>query len=209
VTGKQTKIWSGFIEQHITADIAFAVWQYYKITNDQEFMNLYGYEIIFDTASFWASRLEWNEQKQEYQINNVVGPDEYKEHVDNNAFTNHMAHFNISLAMKYYEELKGKNPEILEGLESKLKLTDSYKSWEEKLEKIYLPQPRKEDMVIPQDDTYLNKRVIDLEKYKNQSKVGTLFNDYNLEQVNEIQVSKQADIMILFLILERCGTRSK
>ncbi|KIY22049.1 glycoside hydrolase family 65 protein [Mesobacillus subterraneus] len=202
VTGKQTKIWSGFIEQHITADIAFAVWQYYKITNDQEFMNLYGYEIIFDTASFWASRLEWNEQKQEYQINNVVGPDEYKEHVDNNAFTNHMAHFNISLAMKYYEELKGKNPEILEGLESKLKLTDSYKSWEEKLEKIYLPQPRKEDMVIPQDDTYLNKRVIDLEKYKNQSKVGTLFNDYNLEQVNEIQVSKQADIMILFLILE-------
>lgn len=202
VTGKQTKIWSGFIEQHITSDIAFAVWQYYKITNDQEFMNQYGYEIIFDTARFWASRLEWNEQKQEYHINNVVGPDEYKEHVDNNAFTNHMAHFNISLAMKYYEEMKERNPEILGGLEDKLKLTDSYHTWEEKIGKIYLPQPRKEDMVIPQDDTYLDKKVINLEKYKNQSKVGTLFNDYNLDQVNEIQVSKQADIMILFLMLE-------
>lgn len=202
VTGKQTKIWSGFIEQHITADIAFAVWQYYKITNDQEFMNQHGYEIIFDTARFWASRLEWNEEKQEYHINNVVGPDEYKEHVDNNAFTNHMAHFNISLAMKYYEELKETDPEILDGLETKLKLTDSYHTWTEKIGKIYLPQPRNEDMVIPQDDTYLSKKMIDLEKYKNQSKVGTLFHDYNLEQVNEIQVSKQADIMILFLMLE-------
>lgn len=37
VTGKQTKIWSGFIEQHISADIAFAVYQYYLVTGDEDF----------------------------------------------------------------------------------------------------------------------------------------------------------------------------
>ena len=39
VTGKQTKIWSGFIEQHISADIAFAVYQYFNVTADHEFMD--------------------------------------------------------------------------------------------------------------------------------------------------------------------------
>ena len=202
VTGEQTKIWSGFIEQHITSDIAYAVWQYYKITNDQEFMDQYGYEMIFDTARFWVSRLEWNEEKQEYHINDVVGPDEYKEHVNNNAFTNHMAHFNIELAIQYYQELKEKRPELLANLKTKLDLEKSYSVWTEKIYQIYLPQPREKDQIIPQDDTYLSKQIINLEKYKNQTKVGSIFLDYNLEQVNEIQVSKQADIMILFLLLE-------
>lgn len=91
VTGEQTKIWSGIIEQHISADIAFSIYQYFNVAADHEFMDHCGYEIIFDTASFWASRLEWDSGKQEYHINKVIGPDEYKEHVNNNAFTNYMA----------------------------------------------------------------------------------------------------------------------
>lgn len=56
--------------------------------------------------------------------------------------------------------------------------------------------------MIPQDDTYLEKEIIDLTKYKNQEIVGSFFKDYNMKQANEIQVSKQADIMVLFLLLE-------
>ena len=41
VTGQPTKIWSGFIEQHITADVAYGVWQYYMVTRDQDFMDRY------------------------------------------------------------------------------------------------------------------------------------------------------------------------
>ncbi len=58
ITGLPNKVWSGFIEQHITADVAFGVWQYYTITGDQDYMDRYGYELIFDTARFWVSRLE-------------------------------------------------------------------------------------------------------------------------------------------------------
>ncbi|WP_285766784.1 glycosyl hydrolase family 65 protein [Peribacillus sp. SI8-4] len=203
VTGKQTKIWSGFIEQHITADIALAVHQYYTINGDQEFMDQYGYEMIFDTAKFWASRLEWNEGKQEYHINQVVGPDEYKEHVNNNAFTNYMAHFNMQLAMKYADSLKEENPTRFEQLDKLLAINASYEEWQLKSTKIYLPEPREEDLVIPQDDTYLQLKELDLTKYKSQEKVGGLFDDYNLEQVNQIQITKQADIVILQLLLEQ------
>ena len=94
VTGLPTKIWSGFIEQHITADVAYGIWQYYMVTGDQDFMDRCGYELLMDTAKFWASRLEWSEEDKNYHINDVVGPDEYKEHANDNAFTNYMAHWN-------------------------------------------------------------------------------------------------------------------
>lgn len=202
VTGEATKIWSGFIEQHITSDIAYAVWQYYEITGDEAFMNQYGYEMLFETATFWASRLEWDENQKRYHINNVIGPDEYKEHVDNNAFTNYMAYQNIELAIKYYEKLKNENLSLFNQLNDVLNLEEAKKKWINKIDRIYLPQPREEDLVVPQDDTYLDKKVIDLTKYKKQTHVGSIFEEYNLEQVNDMQISKQADIMILFYLLE-------
>jgi hypothetical glycosyl hydrolase len=201
VTGESTKIWSGFIEQHITSDIAFAVLQYYKITGDEEFMIKYGYEIIFDTTVFWISRLEFDEADQHYHINDVVGPDEYKEHVDDNAFTNHMAHFNIISAIECFQKLSAKNEPWFVELRNRLGLDMDTRVWEDRAAKMHLPKEN-EFGIIPQDSTYLEKEIIDLTQYKNQKQVGSLFRKYNLDQVNEIQVSKQADIMIMFYLLE-------
>lgn len=203
VTGEQTKIWSGFIEQHISADIAFAVYQYDSVTGDQLFMEHYGYEMVFDTARFWASRLEWHEEKQHYEISNVIGPDEYKEHVNNNAFTNYMAYFNMKLAIRYYEKIEHENPALLQQMTTALDLTNAYEQWRSKVEQIFLPNPREEDLVIPQDDTYLQLTEIDLTKYKNQQQVRTIYRDYNPEQINSFQVTKQADTLILFYLLQQ------
>ncbi len=202
VTGKSTKIWSGFIEQHITSDITFAIWQYYMVTNDEDFMEKYGYEIMFDTAIFWASRLERDEIKQRYHINEVIGPDEYKEHVDNDAFTNWLAYWTIETAINYYNKLKESDSEVIRKLESKLSLQNVMENWTSKLPKIYLPEPRDLDNVIPQNDTFLSLEDIDLTKYKNQEHIGSMFKDYNLDQVNKIQVVKQADVVMLLYLLE-------
>ena len=200
VTGLPTKIWSGFIEQHITADVAYGAWEYYKVTGDQDFMDRCGYELILDTAKFWASRLEEGGDGR-LHINDVVGPDEYKEHVDDNAFTNHMAAWNIRKALEYCAELKAGKPELYRALDEKLGLAALEPVWEDKLARIYLPQPR-EDLVIPQDRTYLTLKDIDLTKYKKQENVGSIYRDYNQEQITHMQVSKQADILIMFLLLE-------
>ncbi len=200
LTGLPVKVWSGFIEQHITSDVAFGVWQYYIITGDEDYMEKYGYELIMDTAIFWASRLEKGEDGK-YHINDVVGPDEYREHVNDNAFTNYMAHWNMEKAMEYYELLKAEKPEIFARLNEKLGLEVAYEDWKVGCEKIYLPTPTKEN-ILPQDDRYLSCRDIDLSKYKAQEHVGGITRDYNLEQINEIQVSKQADVLVLFFLLE-------
>ena len=200
VTGLPTKIWSGFIEQHITADVAYGAWEYYMVTGDEDFMERCGYELILDTAKFWASRLEEGEDGK-LHINDVVGPDEYKEHLDDNAFTNHMAAWNIRKALEYCGLLRSEKPALYKALDEKLGLAALEPVWADKLSRLYLPQPR-EDLVIPQDRTYLTLKDIDLTKYKKQENVGSIYRDYNQEQITHIQVSKQADILIMFLLLE-------
>ncbi len=207
ITGEATKIWSGFIEQHITSDVAFGVWQYFMVTGDHEFMKNYGYEILLDTGIFWGSRLDWNEEEGTYHINDVVGPDEYKEHVNNDAFTNHTAKWCMDNAIEYYDHLKTTDQKTFDRLNKKLQLDDEILELRGKVEKLYVPQPN-EDLIIPQDDTYLTLKEIDLTKYKNQTKVGTLFQDYNLHQVNGMQVSKQASVVMLMYLLEHRFTKA-
>ncbi len=222
VTGLPNKVWSGFIEQHISADVAFGVWQYYMITGDQDYMDRYGYELIFDTARFWVSRLEdkcrqikehmnpdtgvieLTETVTEdgmYHICDVVGPDEYKEHKTDNAFTNYLAVWNIRKAIEYYDLLKKEMPDLFEKLNEKLDLTRYYAEWTQKVDKVFLPLPNR-DGVLPQDSTYLTLRDIDLSKYKAQDFVAGIMRDYSLPEINEIQVSKQADVLVLFFLLE-------
>ena len=97
--------------------------------------------------------------------------------------------------------LKAEKPEIYARLAEKLDLGRVEEQWAQKLPLIYLPQPR-EDGVIPQDKTYLGLKQIDLTKYKNQQNIGSIYRDYNQHQISNMQVSKQADIMIMFMLLE-------
>jgi hypothetical glycosyl hydrolase len=200
ITGQLIKVWSGFIEIHITADVAFGVWQYYECTGDQDYMDKYGYELILDCAKFWVSRLEPGEDGK-LHINDVVGPDEYKEHINDNAFTNYMARWNINKAIEYTDLIRAEKPELYQALCAKLDLEACYAQWKEKIDLIYLTQPNEQN-VLPQDTTYLTLRDIDLSKYKHQAHVGGIFKDYNQDQITKIQVSKQADVMVLFYLLE-------
>ena len=206
LTGLPTKVWSGLIEIHITADVAFGVWQYYVCTGDQDYMDKYGYELILDCAKFWLSRLEPGEDGM-LHMNDVVGPDEFKEHVNDNAFTNYMARWNIGKAIEYTELLRAEKPALYAALNEKLGLDGLYGEWKEKIDRIFLTLPN-DNGVLPQDSTYLTLKDVDLTKYKQQAHVGGIYKDYNQEQIVHMQVTKQADVMMLFFLLEEQFSRA-
>jgi hypothetical glycosyl hydrolase len=202
VTGQPIQYLTGMIEQHISADIAFAVGQYYMATGDVDFMNRCGYEMILDTARFWVSRIEWKEDRLRYEITDVIGPDEYKEHVDNNAYTNYLAYYNMQLAQKLIGTLRTDNREVYERLDGILHLEELEANLQEKMPKMYLPQPEGEDGIIPQFEGYFDLKYLDLTKYKESTEVLTIYNDFSPEQINSYQVSKQGDLVVLFYLLE-------
>ncbi len=89
-TGQEaTPVWalSGPYEQHISADIAIAAWNYYRVTHDKAWLREKGYPILKEVADFWVSRVEKGPDGK-YNINNVVAADEWAENIDNDAFTN-------------------------------------------------------------------------------------------------------------------------
>ena len=88
-TGEEaTPTWAltGIFEQHITADIAIAFWNYYSYTQDKTWLKK-EWNVLKETADFWVSRVTKNTDGT-FSILNVVGADEYAQHVDDNAFTN-------------------------------------------------------------------------------------------------------------------------
>jgi trehalose/maltose hydrolase-like predicted phosphorylase len=121
--GTVVEILSGKMEHHISADVAYAVWLYWRATGDDEFLLNAGAEILLDTARFWASRAVAETDGQRH-IRHVVGPDEYHEDVDDNAFTNLMARWNIARALEVVDLLRTRWPTHGAALREKLELSD-------------------------------------------------------------------------------------
>ena len=108
---EDTPVWAltGPFQHHISADVSWAMWKYYQRTGDVDWLRETGYPVIEEVAKFWASRVERNGPGR-YDINNVIGANEWEENIDNNAFTNGMAITALKLATEAARVL-GKTPD--------------------------------------------------------------------------------------------------
>ncbi|HXJ48367.1 MAG TPA: hypothetical protein VNF91_04285, partial [Candidatus Acidoferrum sp.] len=82
---------------HINADIADGVQRYVNATNDMQFEETVGVELLVETARLWIS-LGHYERGGLFRIDGVTGPDEYSALADNNLYTNLMAQRNLVAA---------------------------------------------------------------------------------------------------------------
>jgi trehalose/maltose hydrolase-like predicted phosphorylase len=122
--GTVVEILTGKMEHHISADVAYAVWQYWRATGDDDFLLQAGAEILLDTARFWVARAVLEPDGKRH-IRHVIGPDEYHEDVDDNAFTNVMARWNIARALDVVDLLRARWPNHAATLLEKLALGDN------------------------------------------------------------------------------------
>ena len=93
------------------------------VTADDDFFFDAGAEILLETARFWASRAV-AEADGKRHIRHVIGPDEYHEDVDDNAFTNVMARWNIARALEAIEVMRARWPDRGAALWERLALSE-------------------------------------------------------------------------------------
>lgn len=185
-------------EHHISGDIAFAVFNYIRVTGDVDFMIRVGAEIIFSTARFWASRVAFNEKRKKYEITDVIGPDEFHSRVKNNAYTNILASWNMEYAHVLYNELKVKNARGLKKIADKLGIKDKEVDvWKKISEAVYIP--RGKDNIIEQFEGYFKKKAIAIKSYDNffmpEAPRHLSYRDFD-----KTQFVKQADTLLLFYL---------
>jgi trehalose/maltose hydrolase-like predicted phosphorylase len=200
-SGELIPIRNGALELHITASIAYAVWKYWQVTGDDEFMREYGAEIVLSTAEFWGSRVEWNPEHDDYEINNVIGPDEWHEGDNNNAYTNYMARWNIQIAIDALHWLQSAAPGIARELAQKLDLNEQRLAhWHDVVAHMHIPQDSHTGL-FEQFDGFFQLEPLDQEKFKGRT---TSFQGLlGVNQIMRYRIIKQADVLMLLTVLDQ------
>lgn len=196
--GNIVSVLCGTQEQHISADVAYAVWQYWRATGDDQFLLDGGAEILLDTARFWASRAALEDDGL-YHIRGVIGPDEYHEHIDDSAYTNVLAGWNIERGLEVWAMLGERWPQDAQRLKAKLELSDAEMAdWREVAAKIKTGFDPKTKL-FEQFEGFFGLDYIDIASFKGR----TVPMDVILgrERTQASQVVKQADVVALLGLL--------
>jgi trehalose/maltose hydrolase-like predicted phosphorylase len=101
-SGRVVPIRNGFDEVHIVGDVAWAAACYAGWSGDDAFVTGPGLELLVETARYWQSRARVDHDGRAH-LYGVIGPDEYHEPVDDNAYTNVLARWNLRTAAAWAE----------------------------------------------------------------------------------------------------------
>lgn len=188
---------------HISLDVAYAVCQYVEATGDDRFWLEGGAEMLFEVARFIYSFAYYNSSKERYELLRVVGPDEYHEGVNNNSYTNYLAHFVLAKALKLYEYLMEMEAEFLSKLEESLSLrSEEVERWRPLRKKLYRPLPNFETAVQPQFDGYDQLRDTTPAQLQEEVASEEEYWGYPAGIAVNTQVIKQADVVQLMCMLQ-------
>ncbi len=200
--GKElVRIWTGDIEIHISSDIAYAIMQYWQVTGDDAFLRDYGAEIILDSAHFWGDRAEPEEVDGQrcYAFRDVIGPDEYHDHVDNNTFTNRMAQWHLETAVSLLRWLQTNYSVKAQQLRADLQITDdTLAHWQDVIDHVLIYHDA-DTGLMHQFEDFFQRKTVDLEFIRSARK--SLQVILGIEGANASQVIKQADVIMLLCLL--------
>lgn len=200
INRKIVKVYTHKYEHHINADIAYGVYKYYHATGDQGFMNRYGYELMFELARFWASRVSYDKKTKKYDINGIIGPDEFHVDIDNNAFTNIMAKWTLITASKLFNDMKKTNSRIRDSLKRRINLkVKEVSGWRKIAANITLYSNK--NGVIEQFKNYFKLKEVRLIE-TDENGLPILPDNWQSKNLAKTQLIKQGDVVMALYLLD-------
>ena len=202
--GEIVRILTGEQEQHISADVAFGAWKYWEATGDESFLVDAGAEILIETARFWASRAELEEDGR-YHIRGVIGPDEYHEKVDDNAYTNGLAQWNLEVGEEVARLVAERWPEQWRALSRRLGLeVEEPRRWLQVARELYTGFDEQTGL-FEQFRGYFGLEDIDLAPFAQRTAPMDVL--LGRERIQRAKIIKQPDVvMLVHLLWERLPT---
>jgi trehalose/maltose hydrolase-like predicted phosphorylase len=196
--GRIVQVLTGIQEHHISADIAYAVWQYWQVTADESFFLSAAIDILIETARFWATRGRL-EADGHYHIRMVIGPDEYHESVDDNAYTNVMAQWNLERAADAAEWIRANRPEAWDTIVERLRITPEEPAAWRRVAGVIITGFDSRTNLFEQFAGYFGLEDLDLDAYRARTVPIDVILGHDRTQKSK--VIKQADVVALSALL--------
>jgi kojibiose phosphorylase len=194
------RFWTREEEVHVSADVAYGITRYVEATGDTAFLHDVGAEILFETSRFWVSRVERAGDGRGYELRQVMGPDEFHSHVDNNAFTNRLAAWHLSQAVAVHDDLRERHPDVLDALRAKIGLSpDERDRWHEVASGLVGPRIDG-DGVIEQFTGYFEREDVPVAEWDDNGmpRYPRGYHHFNCETT---KLLKQPDVVMLMHLL--------
>jgi len=149
-----------FEEIHRNGAMVYAIYNYVNYTGDYEYINRYGIDVMTGVSRFWIQRFNFSEDKQQYVMLGVTGPNEYENNVNNNWYTNYIAKWSVEYTLEQLDRIKKENREEYKKILKRLKLDENeLNKWKTVISNIYFPYSEKKEIFLQQDG-YLDKELI-------------------------------------------------
>ena len=149
-----------FEEIHRNGAIAFAIFNYYRYTNDYSYIKEKGLEVLIAIARFWQQRANYSTANKKWVILGVTGPNEYENNVNNNFYTNYIAKWCLDYTVENINKIEREyNSDYLRILNKTKLSSEEIESWKEVSNNMYFPYS-KEHKVYLQQDGFLDKELI-------------------------------------------------
>jgi maltose phosphorylase len=150
-----------FEEIHRNGAIAYAIFNYVRYTGDEQYLADYGLEVLIAIARFWSQRVNWSDDKQQYVMLGVTGPNEYENNVNNNWYTSTIAAWCLQYAIDVAEKVQTESNEKYEALINKIHFDKEKETakFRDIIEKMYYPYDE-QGQIFLQQDGYLDKEQI-------------------------------------------------
>lgn len=182
---------------HISADIVYAIAQYMKVTEDTSLLEEGGAELILECANFYRSAVVKRADSNWFEIHDVIGPDEYHERINNNAYTNRMAKFVFHEAVKLIRSLPQRTSKFREKLEKQFDLEDMLIKFEQSKSQLYVPQENEKTGIIEQFDGYYKLEDVSIEAVRGRLLDNREYWGGAYGVASQTQVIKQADVVTM------------
>ena len=190
-------IYTGTEEDHIVSDVIYAVERYFRVTGDTEFLLRYALEMVFQTARFWKSRAVLSGDV--FEIKTVIGPDEFHEHVNNNAYTNFLVKWHLKLAATLFEYFSRRNIEDFRLLCGRLSIErEEVEKWVEISDKLKFTI-ESDTGLIEQFDGYFDLKDYVVTRHDRKGRP-MLPQGITYRNIDKTRLIKQADVLMIFLL---------
>ncbi len=181
---------------HISADVAYAILLYYARTGDDGLMLGGGLKTVLMCAEFGRTYSYYNHIKKRYELLDVIGPDEYHERVNNNAYTNYMFWKTTEDGIACAEAFSCRYPREYAAIIAELpeNIIGNLKEWAQNL---YLPAPDG-DGIIEQFDGYFAHEDVSVGEVRSRLADPREYWGGSGGVATATRVIKQADVIMLF-----------